>query len=698
MHDGPASLEDAAEFLRQGQPRSAISICEHLLSNRQAAPRALELLAEAHAATSRTDLAIRCLQRVVHLQPDNVGALRRLGYLQLSAGAAADACVSLTAALRFDPGHARTLSNLGQAQIRLGKTEEAIGSLEAAIRFAPDYAIAHFNLGSAKLQQDHPQEALECFARAARAARGFLEAYVECGNVLLRLHRPADALTHFDLALEIKPHYDALLGRAAALRDLARYAEAVTAYRVAASVKPDQAKPLWQCAWALLELGQPREALDCCERALSLQRDCFETHNVRGVALLRLGEYRAALESLDTAIAIRPGDAALYCNRGAVLRSLDRRDDAFANYRKAIELDPAHAESYNNLGTLLCERHDLDAALRAYDRAIEIKADYKSAYLNRAFTLLLTGDFERGWREHERQYDDASGRIESITELERPALRERELFDGKRILFHSEQGFGDTILFCRYASLAAAAGAEVILRVQPPLKSLMQSVAGVSHVAADGDPLPHFDYQCSLFRLPFIFGTTLSTIPASVPYLRADPERVDFWRGILGERRRPRVGLVWSSGFHPHQPGSWVATRRRNIPLVKLAPWRVPDIEFFSLQVGGSAAAELAQLAAAGWSGPEIIDHTARLRDFSDTAALIENLDVVITVDTAVAHLAGALAKPVWVMIRFDTCWRWLLGRRDSPWYPTARLFRQLRPEEWDPVIEEARNELADLR
>jgi tetratricopeptide (TPR) repeat protein len=561
MQNRPLSLADAAELLRQRQPQSAILICEQLLSDRQAQPRALELLAEAHAATGRTDLAIRSLQRLVTLQPDNVGAHRRLGYLQLSVGAAADASGSLRAAAQLDPGHARTFNNLGQAQIRLGSVAEAIGNFEAAVRLAPDYAIAHFNLGSAMLQQDRPTEALECFARAARSDPHLVEAKVECGNVLVRQKRPADALNYYASALAIKPHYDALLGRAAALRDLARYEESVSTYLIAAQVRPDQAAPLWQCARTLLELGQAREARECCDRALGLQRDCSEAHNMRGISLGRLGEYREAVDAFNAAVALRPDDADLYCNRGAVLRSLDEREDALANYRKAIELDPTHAESYNNLGTLLCERHDLDAALSAYDRAIEINEGYGSAYLNRALTLLLTGDFERGWREHERQYHDANGPIKLVSHIKRPALRRDEPLDGKRILFHSEQGFGDTILLCRYAPHAAAAGAEVTLHVQPALKTLMRSVAGTSCVAADGDALPDFDYQCSLFRLPFMFRTTLSTIPARVPYLRADPERLEHesdWFGRADFTQispdlglRPAVGISRSPSSRP---------------------------------------------------------------------------------------------------------------------------------------------------
>lgn len=629
MQHRPPSLGYAAELLSQGQPLSAISVCTHLLSDPEAAPRALELLAEAHAVTGRVDLATRCLARLVQLQPDNAGALRRLGSLQLSSGAAADARASLLAALELEPAHARTLNNLGHAQIQLGKSDEAIASLEAAIRFAPDYTIAHFNLGSALLLQDRPQQALECFARAVRIDAGFAQAHI-------------------------------------------------------------------QCAQLLLQLGRPREALEYCDHALGSQGVRFEVHNLRGIALSRIGEYQAAIDSFNSAIMLRPDNPDPYCNRGAALRSLERREDALASYREAIALDPSHAESYNNLATLLCEQHDLNAALSAYDRAIEIKGDYARAHLNRAYALLLTGNFERGWPEHERQYYDASGMIEPRTRFAQSVLRGDEPLAGTRLLVHSEQGFGDTIQFCRYAPALAAAGAEVFLQVQPSLKNLMASLPGISRVAAEGEQVPNFDYQCSLLRLPFIFRTTLSTIPATVPYLRADPERIEFWRRRLGERRRPRIGLVWAAGFRPNQPERW-ALNRRNIPLAKLAPWRMPGIEFFSLQKGQPAEAELAQLTSARWTGPEIVDHTEWLRDFSDTAALIENLDLVISVDSAVAHLAGALAKPVWIPICFDNCWRWLLERRDSPWYPSARLFRQPRPGDWDPVIGQVKSELATL-
>jgi hypothetical protein len=235
----------------------------------------------------------------------------------------------------------------------------------------------------------------------------------------------------------------------------------------------------------------------------------------------------------------------------------------------------------------------------------------------------------------------------------------------------------------------------VILEAQAPLLKLLEGVAGISRLVAPGSALPpNIDYQCPLMSLPLAFATTLATIPAEIPYLKSSPEKVRFWQEKLGERNKPRVGLVWSGGFRPEQPELWSVNSRRNIPLSKLAPLKHPDIEFYSLQKGQPAESELAELRAGGWEGPDLVDFTGLLAAFSDTAALIECLDLVISVDTSIVHVAGAMAKPVWMLNRFDTCWRWLLERSDSPWYPTLRLFRQERPGDWDGVVERVRGEL----
>ncbi len=226
---------------------------------------------------------------------------------------------------------------------------------------------------------------------------------------------------------------------------------------------------------------------------------------------------------------------------------------------------------------------------------------------------------------------------------------------------------------------------------------LLAGLKGVAQLISRGTTLPHFDYHCPLMSLALAFGTTLATVPAEVPYLTVDAERRGYWRGKLGERGKPRVGLVWSGGFRPDQPEVWSVNSRRNIPLAKLAPLSNSGIEYYSLQKGQPAESELAQLNAHDWEGPPPIDCAGELDDFADTAALIEQLDLVISVDTSTAHLAGALGKPVWILNRFDTCWRWLLDRADSPWYPTARLYRQANPGDWDAVVEQLRGDLQRL-
>jgi len=299
--------------------------------------------------------------------------------------------------------------------------------------------------------------------------------------------------------------------------------------------------------------------------------------------------------------------------------------------------------------------------------------------------------------ENEWRWQDSDGVGRNRRDFAQPLWHGRESLAGRTIVLHAEQGLGDTLQFCRYASLVADLGARVILEAPAVLVSLLASLSGVAQIVARGDPLPAADFHCPLLTLPLAFNTTLENIPADVPYLRADPARIRHWRERLGERRQLRVGLAWSGGFRPNQPDLWSVNRRRNVPLAELAPLRHAQIEFVSLQKGEPAASELRDLLARNWRGPRLVDFTDELEDFADTAALVENLDLVISVDTSVAHLAGALGKSVWVMNRFDSCWRWLIDRSDSPWYPTLRLYRQANPGDWRAVVRNVASDLGQL-
>jgi hypothetical protein len=398
------------------------------------------------------------------------------------------------------------------------------------------------------------------------------------------------------------------------------------------------------------------------------------------------------LASYDKVIALKPGYAEAHNNRGIALRYLKRPEDALASHDRAIALKPDCAEAHYNRGLALQDLRHPEDALASYDKAIALKPDYADAYVSQSFCFLLMGRFEQGWRQYEWRKKQNKP-IAARSYLQPLWLGEQNI-EGKTLFIYWEQGLGDLIQFCRYAKLAADLGARVILEAPKSLMSLLATLSGVAQLIEVGSPLPPFDYQIPLLSLPLAFKTTLSSIPATVPYLKGNSEKVRLWRERLGERHKRKVGLVWSGGVRPNQPEFWFIDSRRNISLAKLAVLKHPDVDFYSLQKGEPAASELAELIRRDWEGPQIVDFTSQLNDFSDTAALIENLDLVITVDTSTAHLAGALGKPVWILNRYDTCWRWLLNRTDSPWYLTARLYGQEKTGHWDDVMQRIRMDL----
>jgi hypothetical protein len=348
-------------------------------------------------------------------------------------------------------------------------------------------------------------------------------------------------------------------------------------------------------------------------------------------------------------------------------------------------------EGYNNRGVILHEMRRLSEGIRDLTRALELKPEFDEARWNRSMLLLTVGDFEQGWQDYEARFK-ATVSIVCNREYDKPRWTGVEPLEGKTILIVGEQGLGDTLQFCRYIPLVAKLGAKVIFESQVQLVEIMKRLEGVSEVVPTyfpGGTMPEYDYYCALISLPLAFKTRLENIPASVPYISADPIKVRQWGNVLGPKTKPRVGLVWSGGISNDQQDSTATKRRRNMSLFQLAGLRAADVEFISLQKGQPAEGELAEAKRVGWDGPDILDYTDRLKDFSDTAALIENLDLVIAVDTSTPHMAAALGKPTWIMSRFDACWRWLDQREDNPWYPTVRLFNQRKPLEWDQVIEE---------
>src|SRR6185312_15765834 len=386
----------------------------------------------------------------------------------------------------------------------------------------------------------------------------------------------------------------------------------------------------------------------------------------RGNADYGRKRYADAAAAYDKAIALAPDLASAWLGRGNISSDLQRFEEALAAYGTALSHEPDLAKAYGSRGLLRHQMLDVEAALADYEKAIAIAPADAEVLFQKSLTLLLAGNLEEGWPLYEWRWKTRQMRGSQRT-FAQPLWLGQEPVAGKTVLIHDEQGLGDTIQFCRYAKAVADLGAKVVFDVRKPLVELFRSLAGVTEVVERGKPLPPFDFHCPVMSLPLAFKTTLATIPNEVPYLRSDPEKSRAWRDRLGARGKPRVGLVWAGGFHANGPEVWRVNERKKIDLAQLAVLRDVDATFVSLQKGEAAEAELAALVQKNWGGPAIADFTSELTDFSDTAALIDNLDLVVAVDTSVAHLAGAMGKPVWILNRFDSDWRYFLERTDSP-------------------------------
>jgi tetratricopeptide (TPR) repeat protein len=426
--------------------------------------------------------------------------------------------------------------------------------------------------------------------------------------------------------------------------------------------------------------GRLEEAEACYRRAIDLNGRFAEAMSNLGAVLAARGRLEDATAWYDHAIAADAQLAPAHNNLGAALAKLDRADEAAVLHRRAIALKPDFADAHYNLGVALQDQGRFEDALASYDKAVEFKPDLVDARWNRAFALLALGRYAEGWREHEWRWR----RKEQPPRSYPQPLWRGEPLDGRTIMLHAEQGMGDTIQFIRYVPLVAGRGGRVVLQVPAPLLGLVEASLGDRvQVLADGDVLPPFDLHCPLLSLPLAFATTLETIPAEVPYIAVDPAAAARWRERLGKAAGLKVGLVWAG--NPRHRND----RNRSIALDRLAPlFGTAGIRWFSLQVG-ERKADLAHLSAGA-----ITDLSDGLTDFAETAAAIEALDLVIAVDTAAAHLAGALAKPVWVLVPLVPDWRWLIGREDSPYYPTVRLFRQPARGDWDSVVLRVRRAL----
>lgn len=599
------------------------------------------------------DTAVRLYRQMTVQEPRHVEALYRLGSIAYQQGRLGLARVYLAQALTLQPAAASLHALLGDVMRALGDLGAAAAHYQQAAQLDPHLDEIYTRLGDTLQLQGQLPQAVAAYQQALRSNPSSTLALTNLGVALQAQDQPGAALDCFQRAL---------------------------------AIDPESIETLLNLGVALHAQGQLEAAADCLQRVLWRTPDSAVAHNNLGLTRQAQGQCQAALEHYRQALRLQPDYAKAHNNLGALLHVQGRLTEALAHLQCAVQRQPDCIEALNNLGLALQAQGHVEAAIAAFERALEYKPDFVQAHWNRALAWLLNGDWQRGWQEYEWRW-----RRKETPPPRYPQPRwEGAPFPQQTLLVYAEQGLGDTLQFVRYMPWVAARGEHVILACPAVLVRLLRTCPGVQRLVPQEQPemqCQQFDLHIPLLSLPRIFGTTPETIPADVPYVTAEPELVQQWRTRLGDEGDFRIGLVWAGNpLHAND-------RNRSCTLATLAPLAcLPHVALFSLQTG-PAAQQLDQPP----PGMVVHDVGRALGDFADTAAVLTHLDLVITVDTAVAHLAGAMGKPVWTLIPFAPDWRWGRHGTRTPWYPTMRLFRQPAPGAWEPVCQSLIEALTQL-
>ncbi len=713
-----AEFQRASALHRHGNIPDAEDLYAEILRRDPTHFEALYSLGVAALQTGRVQRSVEIISRAIALNGNIAAAHINFGYALNIMGQSENAIASYERAIALNPDYAEAYNNRGSALFALKRHDEAIASFSKAVLLKPDYVAAYNNLGNAFRELKSYEQALENFETAIALMPKYAEAYNNRGNALsdleryehalasydkavalnstlvkvynnraaalANLKRHAEALANYDTAVKLNSGYaEAYHNRGNLLSELKQHHEALASYNKALKLKPDSAEAYANRAKVLNKLKRYEDALVSCSRAIALTPAIAGIHVLRGIVLCKLQLNEEALASYNRAIALEPDHAEAYCDRGIVLNDLGLPQEALASYDRAITLSPAYAEAYSARGIVLNNFKRQEEALASYDRAISVKQHYADALMNRALCRLLVGRYPEGFADFEWRWETSTF---SAQRPKFPTLQTTNV-GNNRVLVFSEQGLGDIIQFVRYLPLLARTGCELTFLTRPKLMRLLQPLTSGFEVVGSLTNQRQFDFQCALMSLPHLFGSDVESIPNSIPYLRAEPEMITRWRHRIGEGGF-KIGIAWQGN-----PQGKI-DQGRSIPLVHyLALARIEGVRLISLQKGFGAEQinELQNQAAVESLGD---DFDSGPDAFIDTAAVMSVVDLVITSDTAIAHLAGALACPTWVPLKYVPAWQWMLDREDNPWYPTLRLFRQTRPDDWSSVFANIADEL----
>lgn len=670
----------------RGNPHEAVELIGRAVERSPGSAHFHANLGNALRDAGRPSEAAAAYGRALELQPASPEVLNNLGIVHLQLGDDSAAAWCFERSLEQRPGHAGALCNLSSALSHLGRHEEAVRAAGAAAAAAPELAAAYAALGSAHATAGDAEEARDAFSRAVALDANLVEAHVGLSGVLSWLQEHRAAVGAAGYATKLRPQdHAAWMALGVALLGDQRREEAVEAFKQAAALLPGFAPAYANMGVVLSELGRHGEALEALRQAAALSpQDPSSLRNL-ALALDAIGDRGASEDAARRALALRPEDPASLDLLGSLLGRRGEAEESAALLGRASEMAPEDDRIRGRLGASLERVERYEEAIREFERAVETSAEPSVHRLRLGMARLRRGDFARGWADLEARFDSAEYQ-KSHPAYNRPRWRASTARGGETVLVTAEQGFGDAIQFVRFAAVLRRRCARVIVQARPEVAALLAGASGVDQVILFGEAPPEFDAWIPAMSLALELGARLGAIPAEIPYLRPDSIAAAAWRRNL-EAEGPglRVGLVWAGN-----PGHELDFSR-TIPAETIMPLAAtPGVRWFSLQKGRGAA-ETARLRAAGW---EIRDLAPLLTDFSETAAAMASLDLVVTVDTSAAHLAGALGRPVWIMLHAVPEWRWLLGREDSPWYPTARLLRQAKRGDWAGVIERVRREL----
>lgn len=593
----------------------------------------------------------------------------------------------LEQSLGIDPNQFTAYGNRGAALFALHRLDEAYSDYSKAISLNNNYAEGYYNRGILHEKYGRHEDALSDYNKAIALKSNYTNAYNNRGNVLKELKKYQEALSSYEYAISLNPrHAEAHYNRGVVLKELNRYQDAVESYTNAFSLKNDYVDAYNNCGNAFIALKRFEDALACFQKAIEINPNYAFAYNGQGNVLMELKRFDEALVSYEKAISLNSLSPFPHNGMGNVLQELKRFDDAILGYEKVMSLVPTSAGAYTNKGLAMQGLKNFDEALQNFDKAIELNPEMADPHWNKALLKILKGEYEEGWQlyEYRRYKQDLKG---SYPIYEQPLWLGQESIADKTLYIYPEQGLGDFIQFCRYVPLVENLGARVVLKVPNALYATIKTMGLNARIVRNDEKVDEFDFHCPIMSLPLAFKTTVETIPNKIPYFFSDPFKRDYWqRKFAYASNSLKVGLVWS-GSKDHKKD-----HDRSLRLEQLAPILDLPVTFYSMQkeVRQQDKITLSKF-------DHIQQYHEELNDFSDTAAMVDCLDLIISVDTSVAHLAGAMGKNVWILISYLPDYRWMLDREDTPWYPTASLFRQANVGDWDSAILNVRKALEDL-